>query len=134
MTDGADPLEDFDPLYPTRFQRGKSGNPKGRLRGAKGMKPIVQRVAHETHVVSEDGERKRYSTVELVLKMIQREALKGNLKAKVLLDELQEKYSPQEVNNMGYGCLVAPEGCTLETTLLRVEYVKEDEQPWHRPT
>jgi hypothetical protein len=50
-----------------RFKRGQSRNPRGRPRGAKGHKQTVAEIANEMHWIVEDGNRRRRSTLELIV-------------------------------------------------------------------
>ena len=52
---------------PMRRRFKVSGNRKGRPKGAKNRKTIVQAVADEMHTVIENGKRRKRSTLELVL-------------------------------------------------------------------
>ena len=107
--DGIDPVEDLDPSTATQFKDGESGNRKGRRKGAIGQKAIVQRVAKEKRHVTEDGKKRRRTHVKLILLVLQRMALGGDLAATRYLNDLRDKFSPTEANNKGYGCLVVPE-------------------------
>ncbi len=107
--DGVDPVEDLDPLAATRFKDGVSGNSKGRPKDAIGQKTIVQKVANEKHKVTEDGKKRRRTTVELVFLILQRKAVGGDLSATCYLNGLRDKFSPTEANNKGHGCLLLPE-------------------------
>lgn len=107
--EGVDPVEDLDPLTATRFKEGKSGNSKGRRKGAVGQKTIVQKIANERRKVTENGNTRWRTTIELILLVLQRKALSGDLAATRLLNDLRDKFSPTEANNKGHGCLVLPE-------------------------
>lgn len=50
-----------------RFQKGKSGNPRGRPKGAKGKRPIAEKVLREKHEVVEGDRTVRRTTLELIL-------------------------------------------------------------------
>ena len=132
MTDiSPDPLDDYDPLKAHQFETGKSGNRKGRPNGALGQKIIVHAIAREKHTITVGGKKQKRSTVELVLQVLHRKALGGDLAAKRLLDDLRDQFSPTEANNKGHGCLVVPEpmGETPEewAALLGIEIVDVDE-------
>lgn len=120
-----DPLDKFDAFGSHRFKPGKSGNPRGRPRGAKAMKTIVQKVAHARHRVTENGQLRSLSAVELIITVLQRKALKGDLQAKKLVDALRDEFSPQEANDNSCGFLLVPDGAKLDTTLLKIEDVGE---------
>ncbi len=131
--DGSDPVEDLDPLSATQFKDGHSGNAKGRAKGAIGQKTIVQKVANEKRKITEDGKTSRRTTVDLVLLVLQKKALEGDLAATRYLNDLRDKFSPTEANNKGYGCLLLPElpKGTLEEQLaflgFTIERVEEDQ-------
>ena len=97
----------------TRFKRGQSGNPKGRPRGARGNKAILERVAGERHAVTIHGERQRLSTFQLVLRVIRDKSIKGNSRAIRAVGDLATKYGEQEAPD-GVGFLVVPERLTAE--------------------
>ena len=117
------------PPESTRFKPGKSGNPRGRPRGSKGMKAIVQSIAREQITIKEDGVTRSISTAELLLRVIQRKALSGDLRAKQLIDGVREKYGQAEAGGGSYGCLVVPEPVSLEITTLPIEEVDDNVPP-----
>jgi len=92
----------------TRFKPGQSGNRKGRPRGARGRAQIVQAIAEETHLVTENGVRQRRSTLELVLLSLRNRSLTGSVKAFRAVHELLQRYGPQEAQQAG-GVLIVPE-------------------------
>ncbi len=97
----------------TRFKRGQSGNPKGRPRGARGKRAILERVAGQRHAVTILGERQQLSTFQLLLRVIRDEAIKGNARAIRAMDDFATKYGEQEAPE-GVGFLVVPERLTPE--------------------
>jgi hypothetical protein len=75
----------------TRFQRGQSGNPRGRPPGAKNLSTLLNEALNEPVVVTENGGRKRISKRQATFKQLVNEAAKGNWRAlKLLVDILQD--------------------------------------------
>jgi hypothetical protein len=112
-----------NPPPETRFPPGRSGNPRGRPRGAKGHKQIVAKIANEMHPVVEVGKRRRRSTLELVLLQLRNLAAQGNVQAFRAYNDLIAKYSLQETERrLGY--LVVPEPFATPEEWERVAGVK----------
>ena len=65
----------------TRFKPGRSGNPKGRPKGARSLKTAVARLMKKRVAIREDGERRHVSGQEALLLTLYASALKGDSKA-----------------------------------------------------
>jgi hypothetical protein len=65
----------------SRFKPGRSGNRAGRERGSRDWKTILREIATREHWVDENGERKRRSTLELILLVVRNQAAAGNVRA-----------------------------------------------------
>ncbi len=106
------------PMY-RRFK--KSGNPKGRPKGAKNRKTIVKKVADEKHVMLENGKRRRRTTLQIVLLRLRNMALEDtNVRAFEEFHRLTKAYQPQEADDhVGY--LVVPEPLTNEEFIKHAE-------------
>ena len=114
---------------PTRRRFKKSGNLKGRPKGAKNRKTIVKAVANEMHSVIEDGKRRRRSTLDLVLLRLRNMALaEGNDRAFEELHRLIKAYQPQETNDR-VGYLVVPAEMTQEEWVARQEELNKHRKP-----
>ncbi len=99
---------------PTRRRFKKSGNLKGRPKGAKNRKTIVKAVANEMHTLIEDGKRRRRSTLDLVLLRLRNMALEDkNVRAFEEFHRLIKAYQPQATHD-GAGCLVVSAEMTQE--------------------
>ncbi len=109
---------------PMRRRFKLSGNPKGRPRGAKNRKTIVKMVANEMHNVTEIGERRRRSTLELVLLCLRNKALDKNVRAFEELHRLTKVYQPQEAG-VRRGYLVLSAEVTQEEWLAEMERKNE---------
>ena len=80
----------------SRFKPGRSGNPRGRPKGAASCKTIVQRLALQEHEVVEHGRKRRRTTLALVLIVLRMRAAEGNARALAELTDLLEKFEPGE--------------------------------------
>lgn len=64
-----------------RFQKGRSGNPKGRAKKSKNIQNLLQEELDQTIVVKEAGRELRISKREAIVKRHVNAALNGNVKA-----------------------------------------------------
>ncbi|MAQ85198.1 MAG: hypothetical protein CMH12_18390 [Maritimibacter sp.] len=111
----------------TRFQKGQSGNPRGRPKGAKGFKASLKREL-ETKVTIRDGNQERkISKAEAAAKRLIANALKGDMKALVMLasfdDELSDEVAAAGVGDDG---TLSPEAVDFE--ILR-EFLNRPSEP-----
>jgi Family of unknown function (DUF5681) len=102
-----------NPLRHGRFKPGQSGNPRGRPRGAKGRNQTVAKIANEMHWVIEDGDRRRRSTLELIVLQLRNLAAQGNVQAFRAYHTLLARYSPQATETR-HGYMIVPEVLTIE--------------------
>ena len=81
----------------TRFEKGRSGNPKGRPSGSKNMSTLFTEALNETVIIAENGGRRKISKRQAIVKQIVNKAAKGDWRCTKLLLELpQETGSPTE--------------------------------------
>jgi hypothetical protein len=69
------------PPKTTRFQKGRSGNPKGRPQGARSLKNDLASLMEKRVRIREDGEQRHVSGQELMLLKLFEKAAKGDIKA-----------------------------------------------------
>jgi hypothetical protein len=75
----------------TRFEPGRSGNPRGRPRGAKNMKTLLSKALNELVIVTEDGGRRKVSKREAIVTQLVNRSAKADYKAiQILLGMLRD--------------------------------------------
>ena len=102
-----------NPPRHSRFKRSQSGNPRGRPRGARGHKQTVAKIANEMHWVVEAGDRRRRSTLELIVLQLRNLAAQGNVQAFRAYHSLHARYSPEGTETRR-GYMIVPEVLTIE--------------------
>jgi hypothetical protein len=84
------------PPVHTRFQPGRSGNPRGRPKGAKGLNTIVRETLTQKVAVRTTAGEKKISRIEAVLQKTVEQAMKGNPRAIAELIKLYGNAVPDE--------------------------------------
>ena len=75
----------------TQFQRGQSGNPRGRPAGSKNLATLVSEALNEWVIVVENGGRRKISKREAIIKQLVNRSAKADWRAiKILLDIVRE--------------------------------------------
>src|ERR1700693_3349863 len=69
------------PPTSTRFQKGRSGNPKGRRKGSLTVATVFTKTLREKVVINEHGQRKTVTKLEAALKQLVNKAGSGDLRA-----------------------------------------------------
>jgi hypothetical protein len=75
-----------------QFKKGKSGNPKGRRKGARNLKTDLLEELHDRISISERGRRKTFTKQQVLLKRLMNEGISGNFKASALLLQLSMQF------------------------------------------
>src|ERR1700739_1152171 len=79
------------PPVHTRFQKGRSGNPKGRPRGKKNMSNLLSARLDAATLVVENGRRKKISKREAIITQLVNKSASADLKAtQIVLAMLQD--------------------------------------------
>jgi hypothetical protein len=69
------------PPVHTRFQKGQSGNPKGRPRGRKNMSTLLSDALNGSVIVVENGRRKKITKREAIVTQLVNKSASADLKA-----------------------------------------------------
>ena len=69
------------PPQHTRFQKGQSGNPKGRPKGKTNLATVLEKALREKVVINENGQRKTVTKLEAALTALVNKAASGDLRA-----------------------------------------------------
>jgi hypothetical protein len=69
------------PPRTTRFKKGRSGNPKGRPRGSRTSLTLLEQALSEPVVVTENGQRKKITKGEALMKQVVNKAASGDARA-----------------------------------------------------
>jgi hypothetical protein len=87
----------------TQFQRGQSGNPRGRPAGSKNLATLVSEALNERVIVAENGGRRKISKREAIIKQLVNRSAKADWRAiKILLDivrEIEGRIEPESVES-----------------------------------
>jgi hypothetical protein len=90
------------PPASTRFQKGVSGNPRGRPKGARNVGSIVSGALSERVTISVNGRRKRITKLEAAVMQLVNRAAGGDLRSTKLLitlvQESESKTPKQEID------------------------------------
>ena len=89
------------PKKDTRFKPGKSGNPKGRPKGARNRASLLEDVVNATIQVSENGQRKKVTKLEAGYIQLANKAANGELQAIKILNEMYERYTRNKPSEAG---------------------------------
>ena len=87
------------PPQHARFQPGKSGNSKGRPKGAKNLATLVTNVLDAKVTVTLDGKRRGVTKRMLIITQLVNQAAAGNMKALPILLTLMHKLNPSAEEN-----------------------------------
>lgn len=79
------------PPKATQFEKGRSGNPKGRQKGSLNAATLMQQLLAERVSVVEKGQEKTMPMMEVVLRRLVNKAASGDLKAAPLVLKLVER-------------------------------------------
>jgi hypothetical protein len=77
------------PPVATRFRKGQSGNPKGRPRGVKNLKTLLQEALNEKITVNENGKRRAITKMQAGMKQLANKVASGDVKTALRLIDLQ---------------------------------------------
>ena len=80
----------------TRFQKGRSGNPKGRPKVPKNLPALILKIFGEKVVVKSHGKTHSMTKLEAALVQLVNKALSGDIKAFREVIRLREKVQEQE--------------------------------------
>lgn len=80
------------PPRTTRFKPGRSGNPRGRPKGAKNLKTIIERELNRKVVIRDDRGRRSVSKSEAVAMQLVKKAVEGDNKAIQTLLKLTNEF------------------------------------------
>ena len=86
------------PPQNTRFQKGLSGNPRGRPKGSLNVATVFIKTLREKVVINEHGQRRTVTKLEAALKQLVNKAASGDIRAlRQLLDLARDAESKQNL-------------------------------------
>ncbi len=84
------------PLH-TRFQKGRSGNPRGRPRGTKNLATVIAEALAEPVTVIENGKRRRITKRQAVIAQLVNRSAQADPRATKLLLDLIRSIEPRAI-------------------------------------
>ncbi|WP_299076680.1 DUF5681 domain-containing protein [uncultured Ruegeria sp.] len=104
----------------SQFKKGKSGNPKGRLKGARGFKTDLRAELSERVTISENGRQRTLTKQRLLVKQLAASAVKGDVRAiSKLADLAVSLLGPEDEAQQSVNTLSTEDDAILQSYLRR---------------
>src|SRR4249919_1645514 len=71
------------PPVHSRFKPGQSGNPKGRRKGARNKRAVVEQALNKRITIREDGRKRSLSKFEVLVLTMVNKAMRGDVKTQI---------------------------------------------------
>ena len=97
------------PPVHTRFKPGQSGNPKGRRKGSKSPKAVLEEVLARPITILEGGRRRTVKQVEAIFMALTAKALRGDLRAANQVFKLMTQFG-----------ITGPDGGTVQPIIMEI--------------
>jgi hypothetical protein len=81
-----------NPPRQSRFKKGQSGNPRGRVKSSKNLATVLMDTVHEVVTVNEGGHRKTITKLEAMSKQLVNKAASGDPRATQLLLQMIQMF------------------------------------------
>ena len=82
------------PPKDTQFEKGRSGNPKGRPKGSRNRGSIIRNIMGREVAVRENGKDRKITVFEALAEKMVAKALNGSMNDQVKLIQVLEKHAP----------------------------------------
>ena len=82
------------PPKKTQFKKGKSGNPKGRPKGVKNLKNVIELEALAPITIQENGKKQTITRMQALVKRMMSKGVGGDTKSAQMLLALVQQYIP----------------------------------------
>jgi len=107
------------PPVQTRFQKGRSGNPRGRRKGVRNVKTEMMQIVEAPVRVTRNGRPRNVPAVVAVLQIQMAHALQGDVRAVKAVFEIMDKYGLLDAAPSDTPSAVAAELAALRVYLER---------------
>ena len=111
------------PPKETRFQPGKSGNPAGRRKGSRTVGAILTDIIEQKVPVTENGKTRRMPALEVMLRRLVNDAMRGERNAMKLLLSFVDRYADTAEAKVQLGELLA------EDRKILAQFLSEQTRP-----
>ena len=116
------------PPKETRFQKGNSGNPKGRPKGTRNLATVLERTLREKVVINENGTRKIVTKLEAAIKQLVNKAASGDLAAMRQLSSLAGSAENESAADQKKSTLAEADQKIVERLLKQLQKSKLEEK------
>ena len=107
------------PPKSTQFKPGVSGNPKGKPKGSRPVGALLQEIIQQKIAVTENGKTRRLPVIEIALRRLANEAMRGDQPSIKFLLSLLEHYGDSSQTTLQLGEMLA------EDAEILAEYLDE---------
>jgi Family of unknown function (DUF5681) len=104
----------------TRFRKGQSGNPKGRVKNSKNLATVLMATVHEAVTVTESGRRRSITKLEAMSKQLVNKAASGDPRATQLLMQMIQMFEGRTDQPTQEGVIEEADELVIEQLLVRL--------------
>lgn len=117
-----------NPPAHTRFKPGESGNPKGRPKGRKNLKTVIEKELATRVTLTENGKPIKATKQEIIIRRLVHDSMKGQHRATdLVLRLLRELFSADQADDAASAQISQPDRATLRRIKARLDGLVSDE-------
>lgn len=118
--EGSEPAVGYgNPPRDTRFQKGVSGNPRGRPKGSRNIASVFAKTLREKVVINEHGQRKIVSKLEAAIKQLVNKAASGDHRSVQLIVSLSREAEARDLSSPERSALSEIDKSVMESIVRR---------------